>query len=247
MKIVIINPTYNERHNIETVITRVQAAVAAVPQHHVAQLIVDDHSPDGTSEVVRQLQPRYSNLVLLEKDHQGLGAAYVAGLRYAQEVLQAEAVVQMDADLQHNPNLLSQMIAAFEAGADVVIASRYIHGGGLPKNWGPFRRINSIVANRLARCVAELRSVHDVTSGYRIIRVPGVLAKIELTQTTVDGYAFLFQLLFQLRRIGASVVEVPMVFEERSFDQSKMGVNGRYLRDVSEYIKIVLTASRHKK
>lgn len=240
MKIVVITPTYNERSNIAPLINGLQAIFFTIPHHSFAQLIVDDFSPDGTGDLVRSLQKQYHNLYLIQKSNEGLGAAYIAGIRYAQNELHADAIIQMDADLQHNPNILPYMVTALEQSADVVIASRYIHGGSLPKKWGLFRALNSDVANWLARHVRELHTIQDITSGYRLIRVKNVLDRVPLEKIKTNGYAFLLIFLYHLCRAGARVKEVPLVFEERISGNSKLTINGRYIRDVAAYIKIVL-------
>lgn len=240
MNIVIINPTYNERYNIETLINRLHAVFSSMPQHTFMQLVVDDYSPDGTGEIVAHMQKQYKHLYLLKNNRRGLGAAYIKGIQYATDVLRADAVVQMDADLQHNHDILPNMIAAIERGADVVIASRFVKGGSLPKNWGILRTINSKVANSLARRIPELNSINDITSGYRVIRVRRVLENVSFNDITTDGYAFLTIFLYYLCRVGAKVIEIPLVFEERLFGNSKISLSYRYVREVAGFMKIII-------
>ena len=120
MKIVVINPTYNERGNIEVLITRLRAVFATIYQHTFAQLVVDDSSPDGTGDIVRRLQKRYPDLYLLQKSNSGLGAAYIAGIHYAQNELRADSIVQIDSDLQHDPNEIPRFLEKIDQGYEYV-------------------------------------------------------------------------------------------------------------------------------
>lgn len=239
MRIVIINPTYNERNNIPVLVKRIAAVKTIIDKRHneLLQLIVDDHSPDGTAKAVRKLQKEYPFIHLIEGRKQGLGEAYKRGFRYAIDSMHADVIVMMDADLQHEPEILPPMLDKFFKGNDVVIGSRYIPGGSYPKEWSWFRVLNSKVANILARDIAGLSHVHDCTSGYRIIKVHKFLDTIDLKKIPSKGYSFQLTLLNALIQQKAKVYEYPMDFKERYAGQSKIAFNKTYIRDIMEFFK----------
>lgn len=230
MRIVLIIPTYQERENISKLLEALQPVFATL-RHEMHVLVVDDNSPDGTAEAVRAAQKRLPNLHLLEGAKQGLGAAYIRGMRHALDRLGADAVVQMDADFSHDPLDLPRLIGAIDQGADLVIGSRYIQGGSIPDNWGLHRRLNSRCGNIVARHVAGIGNVRDCTAGFRIIRA-SVLRGIELEGLRVQGYAFQIALLHAAKAGGATVVEIPVHFTDRTIGESKLG-----LKDIVEFFQ----------
>src|SRR5215469_7456376 len=155
MRVVIIVPTFNERGNIGRLIDELQAVFVSLP-HDMQILIVDDNSPDGTIEVVSAHRKQYANLHALQGEKQGLGAAYVRGMRHALSVLRADAVFEMDADFSHRPADIPRLLGALEGGADFVIGSRYVRGGTIPRQWSFHRRLNSRLGNIVARYVVGL-------------------------------------------------------------------------------------------
>jgi dolichol-phosphate mannosyltransferase len=229
MKIVVINPTYNERDNIRQLVPDVQRQFARM-EHDCHILVVDDASPDGTASVVRDLQRTYDNVHLLNGRKTGLGAAYIRGMHYAVYELGADVVFEMDADLSHKPSDIPLLLRAIESGADFAIGSRYIAGGTLPKEWGWHRRLNSMVGNFVARYVAGIRQVHDCTAGFRAIRTT-ILKKIDFSHLRVQGYAFQVALLHAAVAVGATVREIPVDFIERTRGESKLGVS-----DIVEFV-----------
>lgn len=229
MRAVIVVPTYNERGNIEPLVTALEAQFRAMP-HDMHVLVVDDSSPDGTAAAVRELQQRFANLHLLEGRKAGLGTAYVRGLRYALDGLAANVVLQMDADLSHKPEDVPRLMAALEAGADFVIGSRYVAGGSVPAEWQLHRRLMSLLGNLATRHIAGLHRVHDCTAGFRAIRA-ALVRDIELGSLRVEGYAFLVAMLHAAMMREAKIVEVPVDFIERRSGQSKLG-----LSDIVEFI-----------
>jgi dolichol-phosphate mannosyltransferase len=162
----------------------------------------------------------------------GLGRAYERGFAYAIDVLRADVIFQMDADLSHDPDDIPRLLEALRGGADFVIGSRYVAGGGLPESWSRFRKANSRWGNYFARHIARLRPLRDCTSGFRAIR-SSLLRRIEIHRLAKSGYAFLMTLLHEAVRNGARVVEVPIHFGNRAYGESKLG-----LRDVVEFIAI---------
>jgi dolichol-phosphate mannosyltransferase len=185
LKAVIIIPTYNERENLSSLIAALQKQFERI-KHEMHVLVVDDSSPDGTADVVRKLQASHTNLHLLMGRKQGLGVAYIRGMRHAMDALGAEVVYEMDADFSHKPEDVPQLMAAIDQGADFVIGSRYVTGGTIPREWGWFRRLNSRFGNLVARYVAGIYSVRDCTAGFRAIRA-STLSSIDFNKLRVQG------------------------------------------------------------
>lgn len=229
MKIIIIIPTYNERDNIGQLIEELQRHFQNIP-HEAHILVVDDTSPDGTAEAVEETQKRYTNVHLLTGPKQGLGAAYIRGMRYALDELGADVIFEMDADFSHKPEDIFPMIAALEKGADFVIGSRYISGGKIPKKWGIFRKAISRFGNLVARYIGGLYKTNDCTAGFRAIR-SWVLKKSELSKVRANGYAFQIELLHRAISNGAKVQEIPVEFVDRTYGKSKLGIS-----DIAEFM-----------
>jgi len=230
MRVVLIVPTYNERGNVGRLIDELQAVFRSIP-HEMHILVVDDNSPDGTIEVVRERQRRAANVHALQGEKRGLGAAYIRGMRHALEVLHADAVFEMDADLSHKPADVPRLLAALERGADFVIGSRYVRGGSIPREWALHRRLNSRFGNLVARYLAGIYRVRDCTAGFRAIRA-AVLRGMDMQGFRVQGYAFQIALLHAAVAGGASVVELPVDFIDRTAGESKLG-----LRDIAEFLR----------
>jgi len=230
MRIVLVIPTYNERGNIGRLIDALQAVFESL-RHDMHILVVDDNSPDGTAEVVRRHQRRYSNLHLLQGEKSGLGAAYIRGMRHALDALRADALFEMDADFSHNPSDVPRLVTALEQGADFVIGSRYVRGGSIPREWGLHRRLNSRFGNIVARHLAGISRVRDCTAGFRAIRA-NVIRQIDLQGFGVQGYAFQITLLHAAVVGGARVVELPVNFVDRTEGESKLGI-----KDIVEFFR----------
>jgi dolichol-phosphate mannosyltransferase len=228
-RIVIIIPTYNESENIGRLIDALQDQSGKIP-HDMAILVVDDTSPDGTAEVVREKCSGFSNVHLLIGQKQGLGTAYIRGIKYALDVLKADIIMQMDADFSHDPADVPRLIGALDGGADFVIGSRYVPGGKIPDNWSFLRRMISRWGNRCARYIAGLNPIRDCTAGFRVIRA-SVLQNIDLANFRVQGYAFLMALLHHAVSHNAVVREVPVIYTDRAHGQTKLGVS-----DIIEFI-----------
>jgi dolichol-phosphate mannosyltransferase len=207
-------PTYNERENLEGI---VQAVLAADPRTEV--LVVDDNSPDRTGDLADALSARESRVHVLHRARkEGLGRAYLAAFAWALARPYAY-VVEMDADWSHPPRYLPELLDRAEAGADLVLGSRYVAGGGTV-NWGWLRRFISQGGSLYARVVLGLR-VRDLTGGFKCFR-RRVLESIDLAAVRSTGYAFQIELTYRTLRNGFRVEEMPIVFEDRRVGQSKM-------------------------
>ncbi len=221
MKIVIILPTYNERDNIALIIRALQEQFAGI-RHDMSILVVDDNSPDGTADIVRNEFKSAPNVFLITGKKQGLGAAYVRGMQHAIGKLRADAVMEMDADFSHKPEDVPRLIAALDEGADFVIGSRYVPGGKIPDDWSFMRQMISKWGNVFARYVAGMHRVKDCTAGFRVIRA-SVIKKIDFETLRVRGYAFQISLLHEATLNHAVVREIPVEFVDRKRGETKLG------------------------
>ncbi len=233
MRIVIIVPTYNEKENIGLLIEKLQIVFSKM-KHEMLMLIVDDSSPDRTANEVQSKMTTYRNVYLLTGEKRGLGAAYIRGMTWAMKKLRPDVVMQMDADFSHDPGDVPRLVAAIEDGADVVIGSRYIRGGGIPADWGLHRKLNSRIANIFARSIAGLYKTHDCTAGFRAIRT-SLLKEIPLGELDVRGYAFQITLLNEAVLRKAVIAEVPVMFVDRTRGETKLAMS-----DIFEFMKCSL-------
>jgi dolichol-phosphate mannosyltransferase len=188
----------------------------------ISVLVVDDNSPDGTAKIVRVYRHMNKKVhLLLRKEKNGLGAAYIAGMQHAIKILNPDVIMEMDADGQHNPADIFRLLAKINEGADFVIGSRYVKGGSLPETWGTHRKLISRAANMYTKTVLQTGNVKDCTGGFRAIRT-SILKKIDFDALNVKGYAFQVTLLNACVRAGAKTAEVPIAFNERKAGESKM-------------------------
>ena len=212
MKATVCLPTYNERENLEKM-------VRALGAHGVRVLVVDDNSPDGTGEIADRLAQELDYVDVLHRpEKEGIGPAYIAAFRHALQT-DTDLVLEMDCDFSHDPADVPRLIAACEHGADIALGSRYVAGGGT-RNWGLLRRIVSWGGSFYARVILGLR-VHDLTGGFKCFR-RAVLETIDLDEIHSRGYAFQIELTYRASRRGFRVVEVPIVFVDRTEGTSKM-------------------------
>ncbi|MGH9041070.1 MAG: polyprenol monophosphomannose synthase [Acidimicrobiia bacterium] len=214
MKTLVVLPTYNEAANIAEVLRRIRAAASDVDV-----LVVDDSSPDGTADLAQALAPELGGIELLRRPAKsGLGSAYREGFRAA--LGQGyEAVVEMDADLSHDPATLPDLIAAVAGGADLAIGTRYMPGGRIP-DWPWHRRAISRAGNLYARLLLGI-SPRDATSGFRCYH-RRTLEAIDLGSVRADGYGFQVEMAYRVERNGGTIAEVPIVFRDRALGHSKM-------------------------
>lgn len=214
MRCLVVIPTYQEAENVDAVLRRSRTAL---PEGHV--LIVDDGSPDGTADRAEQLAAELGGVSVLRRQHkEGLGAAYRAGFAWGM-ARDFEVLIEMDADLQHDPGALPLLVGAVEDGADLVIGSRYIEGGSIP-SWSWHRQALSRYGNRYATVVLGL-PVADATSGFRAYRAT-TLRLLEDSAFRADGYGFQIETAYRISQAGGQILEVPISFADRAGGESKM-------------------------
>lgn len=237
MKIAHIIPTFNECENIGPMIEEIIVTGKPYSKWKNEIIIVDDHSPDGTSDIVKDYQKKFPFIHLILKKKEGLGKALIMGYEYAIKKLNADVVIPNDADFQWNPKDYPKLLEKIEEGYDVVVASRHIHGGGVV-GWNWFRKLNHEASNSLfAWFVSGVHEVKDHAGNFKAIRVKGVLDKVSLSKMKNVGFSFQLHILYELSKTGARFTEVPAVFRERRFGKSKIGFNRYYLRDIIEYVR----------
>ncbi len=218
MRALVVIPTYDEADNIREAIGRARLAVP-----DIAVLVVDDNSPDGTADLVESMSAELGDEggpveLLRRPGKDGLGSAYRAG--FAWGMAQGyEVMVEMDADLSHDPAALPSLLAAVQEGADLAVGSRYVPGGSIP-DWAWHRKALSRWGNRYASFMLRL-SVADATAGYRAYRT-SLLERLDLPTIRADGYGFQIEMTYRSAGLGARIVEVPIAFTDRTKGTSKM-------------------------
>jgi dolichol-phosphate mannosyltransferase len=207
-------PTYNERENLEAMVTALRGVL---PPDGIV-LVIDDNSPDGTGEIADRLAAAHERVHVLHRERkEGLGPAYIAGFKRALE-LGADLLFELDCDFSHSPDDVPRLAAAAE-DADLVIGSRYVAGGGT-RNWGLLRRMISRGGSLYAQLILGL-PIRDLTGGFKCYRRK-VLETIDLGSIHSKGYAFQIETTYRTIRGGFRVVEVPIVFVDRQVGGSKM-------------------------
>jgi dolichol-phosphate mannosyltransferase len=214
VRVLVIVPTYNEIDNIGRVVEQIETAM---PDAGI--LVVDDGSPDGTADRVEDMRPGRSDLNLVRREAKsGLGSAYRAGFAWGM-ARGYDVLVEMDADLSHDPGALPDIIAPIGQGHEVSIGSRYVPGGSIPR-WKFHRYLLSKGGNLYASAVLGL-GVADSTAGYRAYAAT-VLSRIALDKVKAEGYGFQIEMTYRAKQAGASIVEVPIRFVDREVGESKM-------------------------
>ncbi len=241
MKPIIVIPTYNEAQNIEKLVRAVFKL--QIPELEI--IVVDDNSPDGTSQIVKNLKSEILNLQLIERPGKlGLGSAYIAGFKKALE-LGADYIFEMDADFSHDPEDIPRLLHVChsrEGGnpeADLVIGSRKISGGKII-GWGRMRKLISNGAMLVSRSALGLK-IKDVTAGFRCFKRK-VLEAIRLDKIKSNGYAFQEEMLFRTQKMGFKIAEVPVTFIDRQEGKSKLSK-----KDIVEFFWIILKLKFAKK
>ncbi len=242
MKIIIVICSYNEAESTKKMIPELAKILPAIKKHQVEVLYVDDSSPDGTADIVKKYQEDYNWLHLLPNGRKaGLGDAYSRGMRYAMKNLGADYLMEFDADFQHPPKDIPRLIDQIDHDYDFIIASRYVKGGGIPKEWGLDRKAISFVGNLVARVGLLLPKVHDCTGGFKLSRVKGFMDEFDFNSLYSKRFAYKIHLLaYMLITKKAKFKEVPFHFASRETGISKYMTN-----EIIESLKVILLFQLH--
>ncbi len=231
----IVVPTYDERENLASIVSRIRAALP-----EATLLIVDDNSPDGTGQLADEMAVRDPGIRVVHRaTKQGVATAYAAGFDLALGE-GAAVVVQMDADGSHDPAALPALVRAIDAGADLVLGSRYVPGGRTI-DWPLLRRLVSRGGNLYSQMMLWL-PYRDLTGGFKAWRAD-LLRKVRPDAVTVSGYVVQVELTWRAHRAGARIREVPFTFEERRLGQSKMS-GGIFLEAAIQVLRLRLRSLR---
>ena len=227
-KIVIIIPTYNEKENITSMIEVLENDIfSKIKDFNMFILVIDDNSPDGTADKVNNLKKKYNNLQITCGQRKGLGIAYRRGIIYAVKKMDADVVIKMDADFQHNPIYIFNLLEKYRQGYKYVIGSRFTPGGSIPKEWNIYRKILSKYGGLCARTILffpdikTIKSISDISSGFALASVRDVLKRLDLSKLS-SGFYYSPQLIFQIVSIGIEIAEVPIIFGIRGKGETKM-------------------------
>jgi len=219
MKLAIVIPTYNEAETIPSLIKELFEKIKHLVEK-LDVLIIDDSSPDGTADIVRELGEKYEKITVVQRPKKmGLGAAYKEGFRHILEKFDSELVLQMDADHSHQPSEIPNMLEKIK-NFDFLIASRHVEGSDVI-GWGVGRKTTHSIAGAIARICARIE-IKDSTSGFRMFKKK-TLERIDFDKIRSDGFAFQIEVLYQLKQLGMKGLEVPTVFVNRTEGSSKMG------------------------
>jgi dolichol-phosphate mannosyltransferase len=215
----VVVPTFNEAENI----TKLTSALFDLPLDGLSILVVDDNSPDGTGQIADELSESFPGQfsVLHRKGKKGLGSAYIEGFGQALD-LGADAIVQMDADFSHPPEIVVDLIENL-ADSDVVMGSRYIPGGSVDEQWPIWRKGLSEFGNIYAKSILQL-PINDATGGFKAWRRETLLA-MPLDRVRSNGYAFQVEMIYLAFRSGCKILEVPFYFADRKWGTSKMSLS----------------------
>lgn len=236
MRIVIIIPTYNEADSIKYLLEELQKEIVEIKNHDFQILVVDANSPDGTGDRVIELQKAQKNIKLLkEEKRNGLGSAYIKGMTHAISEMIADAILEFDGDFQHDPREIKHLIQKFDQGFDYVIGSRYVSGGEIPKEWAWYRKVLSKYGSLFIKNILNLPT-NDNTSGFKLSRVKNYADQLPLSEKKILSllHAYKIHLLYEMQKLGAKTIEVPIKFLER-----KNGSSKNTIRDIFESLKVV--------
>lgn len=231
-RVCVVIPTFNERENIEQLITQVNSALSNSGIEHQI-IVVDDASPDGTGDVADRLTRVMRNLEVIHRPGKaGIGSAYKETFARVLAESSADVLCEIDSDLSHEPSALPSLVAATESGADVALGSRYVKGGKI-LGWPLRRRIVSKGANLLARIILGI-PVKDVTSGFRAYTADA-LRRIDLASVRMEGYPFQVEMVQKCKQAGLKIKEVPYTFRQRKMGRSKLRRNEYF-----DFLKTIL-------
>lgn len=233
---VVIIPTYNEKENIHPVVAELSKVFSGISSHKMLILFVDDNSPDGTAkEIAGEIKSHSFVHLLSNKKKGGLGQAYKMGMQYALDKLSSDVVFEFDADLSHDSSKIPVMLRKIDEGADLVLAARYLKGGGIPANWPLHRKFLSVGGNLFIRTIMLNFSIHDWTTGYRAITrrvVENIVPTLQ--HNAFNGYTWQIGFLVKSIQAGFIIGEVPFHFKDREWGSSKIGPE--YIFNTLRYI-----------
>jgi dolichol-phosphate mannosyltransferase len=244
MNIAIVTPTYNEIGNIEKLLRRIQGVSVSHENHKFTTFVIDDSSPDGTSDLVKQLVPKlktnnFTIELIIRKEKDGLGRAYIYGFKKVLENHERfDYILQMDADLSHNPAYITGFIHQANLGADFIVASRYMPGGGTP-DWPWYRQALSRGGNTYTRLILGSKMT-DYTGGFNMYKT-SLVKKMNLDSISASGYGFLIELKYSALKHASSFAQIPIVFMDRQHGSSKIP-KSTLLKNLYLVIKIRLRA-----
>ncbi|NQT66641.1 MAG: glycosyltransferase [Actinobacteria bacterium] len=224
-RIVIIIPTYNEEGNIGEMIEVLEKEIfPRIEDYNMSILIVDDNSPDGTAKIVKNKMNKYNNIMISMGMKRGLGMAFKRGVRFAINKMKADAIIKMDADFQHDPKHILDLVKKYNEGSDYIIGSRFLKGGSTPDNWGFYRRFLSKYGGLCTRIILffpHINIISDVSSGLKLMSVRNVLNKVDLSKIS-SGFYYTTQLIYQAVNLGIKITEIPIKFKVREKGKTKM-------------------------
>jgi dolichol-phosphate mannosyltransferase len=228
ISIAVLIPSYNEAQNIPGLLSAMQNMSAKLSDVGFTLYVIDDSSPDGTAEVVEKLNTQletanFCTKVIRRAQKEGLGRAYIDGFKQMLTLNSPpDFVLQMDADLSHNPEYIVEYVKAVRNGADFIVGTRYIYGGSCP-DWSWYRKLLSRGGNAYARVILG-RKITDYTGGFNMFSLE-ILNKIRWDELDSAGYGFLIDLKYQTQRLSKKIIEIPIQFVDRQHGQSKMPLN----------------------
>lgn len=228
VRFAIVTPTYNEVGNVETLLRSLQQVSGEHSKDEFTVFVVDDSSPDGTADLVKILAPKlktknFSVKLLVRKEKDGLGRAYIFGFKKVLADKQKfDYILQMDADLSHDPAYITGFLHQARNGADFIVASRYINGGGTP-DWSWYRKTLSRGGNLYTRMLLGSK-ITDYTGGYNMYKT-ALMKKMDVDAIQAGGYGFLIELKFKALKNAETVAQIPIVFMDRKHGSSKIPRN----------------------
>lgn len=235
MRVVNMLATYNEKDNVGPMVETLERIAKENPDYEFVNLVVDSHSPDGTSDIVRKLAKDRKNLFLLETPR-GLGVSLIAGYRYCVNEIKADVVIPNDCDFQWDPELIPTMLGKIDEGFDVVVPSRHTKEG--KDSFTGFRKLTHFVSNDLLNGYwAGIHEVKDKAGNFKAIRVKNILDKVDLEKINVRGFVIQSTMIYELSKTGAKFVEIPAVFGARRAGESKVGFSWQFVKDIIETFK----------
>ena len=238
--VIIIIPTYNEGETLGQTIDNLNIIISKITDFSVDILVFDSKSQDNTVNIVKIAQKQYKNIHLREEPQKtGLGSAYTQAMQIAMDELNADIIFEFDADGSHQPKYIPEMLDKIKQGADVVVGSRYVKGGTMPKDWGFHRKLLSWGGNIIARSVLSPK-YRDLTSGFRASKT-SFLRKIDLNKILSKDYAYKLHIFWALHELGAKIIEHPIDFIDREHGQSKLPKNS-----IKDSLRVVFTLRLRK-